>query len=101
MSDSSRSGGVGGEAAAGASEAVVERDACGEREEALAEADAQAVEGAGAVAFEAEQVFAGPEDRFDALADGRQVGSGAGLVAASRSDDVGAEFFDGGGERAA
>ncbi len=54
---------------------MVERDAGGEREEALAEADAQAVEGAGAVAFEAEDVFARPEDRLNPLADGREVGS--------------------------
>src|SRR5687767_14806676 len=42
MSDSTRSGGVGGETAAWAPEAVVERDAGGE--EALAEAHAQAVQ---------------------------------------------------------
>ena len=33
----------------------------------------EAVEGAGAVAFEGEEVFAGPEDRLDPLTDRRQV----------------------------
>src|SRR4051794_35767091 len=101
MNDSARSGGVGREAAGWAAEAVVERDAGGEREEALAEADAQAVERAGAVAFEAEQVFASPEDRLDALADRRQVRVAGGLVAARGADDVRVEVGDRGGERAA
>src|SRR3712207_534695 len=98
MIDSTRSGRVGREAAARAAEAVVERDAGGEREGSLAEADAQAVQRAGVVAFEPEHVLARPEDRFDALADWREVRAVAGLVAAGGADDVRVERFDGGGE---
>src|SRR5215212_1840736 len=101
MSDSAGLGGVGRERAAGAAESVVERDGGGEREEALTEADSEAVEGAGAVAFEAEQVLAGPEDALDALADRGQVRSVAGLVLAGWADDVGVERLNGRGELAA
>ena len=58
-------------------------------------------EGAGAVAFECEEVFAGPEDRLDPLLDRRQVRSLAGFVFAPRADDRGVEFADGLGECAA
>src|SRR5215210_5327795 len=101
MSDSARLGGVWREVAAGAAEAVVERNGGGEGEEALAESDAQSGQGAGGVAFEAEDVLAGPEDRLDALTDRSQVGAVAGLVAAGGTDDVGVERFDGGREGAA
>src|SRR4051795_12835291 len=87
MSSSTRSGGVVDEGAAGAAELVVERDAGGEGEQSLADACSEAVQGAGAVAFEREQVFAGPEDAFDALADRGQVRPWTGLVFAVRSDD--------------
>jgi len=53
----------------GQAESVVEADCGGEGEEACADAGAEAVQGAGAVSFEGEQVFAGLEDRFDALSD--------------------------------
>ena len=45
---------------------MVEVDAGGECEEALNDAGAEVVQGPRAVSFEAEEVFAGPEDRFDA-----------------------------------
>src|SRR5919108_633099 len=47
----------------------------------------QAMQGAGAVAFETEQVVAGPEDAFDPLADRGQMRPGAGLVLSARADD--------------
>src|ERR1019366_332076 len=86
MVDSARLGAVVDECSAGSSELVVERDACGETAEAGDDTFAQAVEGAGAVAFEGEEVFAGPEDALDALADRREVRTSAGLVFAARSD---------------
>ena len=52
---------------------VVEGHASGEGEEALEDAFLESLEGAGAVAFEGEEVFAGPEDRFDPLADRREM----------------------------
>jgi hypothetical protein len=51
------------------------------------------VEAAGAVAFESETVFEGPEDRFDALADPGQRGSAGVLVAAGWAQDRCAEAF--------
>jgi hypothetical protein len=76
-------GGVAGEGAAGASEAVVECDGGGECCEAGEESDAEVLEGAGAVALECEDVLAGPEDALDSLADGREVGAFAGLILAN------------------
>src|SRR5579859_848372 len=73
MSSSMGSGGVVGEGAGRSAETVVERDRGGEREEAHFDAGCEAVEGAGAVSFEGEQVFAGLEDRFEALPDDRGV----------------------------
>src|SRR5215210_7333133 len=73
MVDSTGSGDIVDEGAAGAAELVVERDAGGEAEEALEDAFFDAGEGAGAVPFEREQVFAGPEDRLDPLPDRCQV----------------------------
>src|SRR3954453_16908758 len=88
MSSSTRSGGVVDEGAAGAAELGVERDAGGEGEQSLADACSEAVQGAGAVAFEREQVFAGPEDAFDALADRGQVRPGTASRAGFRGDRV-------------
>src|SRR3954465_15219803 len=87
MTCSTRLGAVVDECAAGAAEVMVEGDAGGEREQALAEAGSEAVQGAGAVAFEAEQVFEGPEDALDPLADRGQVRAGAGFVFAAWADD--------------
>jgi hypothetical protein len=62
---------------------VVEGDGCGEAEEALEDALAEAGEGAGAVALEGEDVLAGPEDTLDALTDRREVWPSARLVLAT------------------
>ncbi len=101
MVDSARLGAVVDEGAAGAVELVVECDGGGEADEALQDAFAQAGECAGAVAFEREDVFAGPEDALDALADRRQVRPAAGLVTSAGPHDRGVQFADGCGERAA
>src|ERR1044072_5858727 len=69
MSSATRLCGVVDQAAARAAEFVVEHDLGSERGEACAQADAKVVERAGAVAFESENVFEGPEDRFDPLSD--------------------------------
>src|SRR5829696_671950 len=90
MSSSTGSGGVWGQRAAWESESVVESDGRGEREEAAGEAGSEAVQGAGAVAFECEDVLGGPVDRLDPLADRRQVQSLARLVLAARAMDAGA-----------
>src|SRR5271154_3177361 len=101
MVDSARLGAVVDECTAWASELVVERDACGEAAEAREDAFSEAGEGAGAVAFEGEEVFAGPEDAFDALADRREVRSGAGFVFAARSHERGVALRNVGSEVAA
>src|SRR5215211_1602035 len=100
MVDSARLGAVVDQCTAGASELVVEGYRGGRAAEALQDAFSESGEGAGAVAFEGEQVFAGPEDRFDALADRCQVRAGAALVGASGPHDGGVALSDGGGERA-
>src|SRR4051812_41306578 len=89
MSCAAGSGGVAGEGAAGAAEAVVERDRGGERGEAAGEPDAQLVQDAGAVAFEAEDVLGGEEDRFDALANRREGRSASAFVLAAGGGGVG------------
>src|SRR6188472_272639 len=94
MSCSMRLGVVGGECAWWAAESVVEGDGGGEREEACADAGSEAVQGAGAVAFEGERVFAGLKDALDALADRRQMRSAAGFVFAPGSHDRGVELGD-------
>src|ERR1039457_4335633 len=77
--------GVVDQRAGGTAELVVEHHGGGEGEESGAEACAEVGEGAGAVTFECEDVFEGPEDRFDPLADRREVrfvavaGGGVGL----------------------
>ena len=101
MSDSARLGAVVDEGAAWAAELVVEGDGCGEAAEAGEDAFSESGECAGAVAFECEQVFAGPEDRLDPLSDRREPGALSGLVFASRADDRGAASCDFCGELAA
>src|SRR5437667_3346349 len=101
MNSSTGSGGVVGEGAWWSAEAVVESDCGCEREEADLDAGCEPVEGAGAVAFEGQQVFAGLEDRFDALTDWCEVGAAGGLVFAARADDRGVECGGGGFELAA
>src|SRR3954452_13335923 len=85
------SGRVAGQRAAGAAEAVVQRDGGGERGEAACQAHAQLVQDACAVAFEAEDVFGRVEDRLDALADRSEVWPAAFLVLAARAVDRGVE----------
>src|SRR5664279_1650545 len=94
MVDSARLGAVVDKCTAGSSELVVEGDRGGEAAEALKDAFSEALEGARAVAFEGEDVFAGPEDRFDALADGRQVWALTGLVFAAGTQDGGMALAD-------
>src|SRR5215210_4132307 len=74
-----------GDGAGRAVEPVVEVDAGGEREQSLGDACAQVSQRAGAVAFEAEEVFAGPEDRLDSLADWGQARAAVGFVLAGGS----------------
>src|SRR5215212_8564151 len=88
MSCAMRSGGVAGQRAAGSAVAVVEGDGGGQCGEAAGEPDAELVQDAGAVAFEAEDVLGGVEDRFDALADRGQVRSASRFVLAARAMDV-------------
>src|SRR5947208_3786960 len=97
MIDSARLGAVVDECAAVACELVVEGDRCGEAAEAGEDAFSEAGEGSGAVAFEGEEVFAGPKDRFDSLADLPESRSFAGFVFAAGADDRGAELLDFGG----
>src|SRR5690348_13768118 len=92
MSSSTGSGCVVGQGAGWSAEAVVEADRGGEGEEAHSDAGSEAVQGAGAVAFEAEQVFAGLEDRLDPLADRGEMGAVSGFVFAAWADDRGVEF---------
>src|SRR5215203_2402433 len=101
MIDATRSGCVVDEGAAWPAELVVEADAGGEGEQAGCDAGAEVAWGAGAVAFEAEQVFAGAEDGFDPLSDWCEVRAAAGFVAACWSSDGRAERLDSGGELAA
>jgi hypothetical protein len=98
MIDSARLGAVVDECTAWASELVVDGDCRGEAAEAGENAFPEAGQGAGAVAFEGEEVFAGPEDRFDALADRREVRAVTGFVFAARADERGIALADLGGE---
>src|SRR5215217_7829653 len=102
MSDSAL--GLGGEVGDGAwwaSEPVVEVDAGGEGEQALGDAGAEVSQGAGAVSFEAEEVFAGPEDRLDPLSQRRQMRASLRFGLAGRAQHGAAELADGVGELAA
>src|ERR1700736_6073667 len=79
--------GVVDEGTAGTAELVVEHDGGGERGEPGAQAGAEVVEGASAVAFEGEDVLGSPEDRFDSLSDRREVRAATFLVLAARPED--------------
>src|SRR6476620_5689254 len=59
---------VGGEGSCWLVGEVVVPDPGGQREQSQADAGAESGQGAGAVAFEAELAFAGPDGRFDPLA---------------------------------
>lgn len=84
--------GVGDQGSAGAVEVVVEHYGCGECGEPGAQTDAEVVQCACAVSFEGEDVFAGPEDRFDPLADRGEVRTVAFLVFAAGPQDRRVEF---------
>jgi hypothetical protein len=64
---------------------VVEPDAGGEGQESGGDAGSEVGQGARAVAFEGQEVFAGSEDALDALADAREVQVVGGLVLAGRA----------------
>ena len=100
MIDSTVLGAVVDECSAFASELVVECHAGGEAAEPGDHAFAEAGERSGAVAFEGEQVFAGPEDRFDPLTDRGEVRSLSFLVFAAGANEGGVEQLDLGGELA-
>src|SRR5262245_63258871 len=91
MIDAAFLGGVVGECAAGSAELVVEGDAGCECEQSGRDACGEVAWGAGAVALEAEQVFAGLEDGLDALPDRGKVRAVVALVAAGGTDDGCAE----------
>src|SRR5512139_4024073 len=83
---------VGGEVAAWVTDVVVVDDARGEGEQSERDAGAEAWEGAAAVGFEGELALAGPDDRFDPLADRAERSVAVGLVAAVRAQEVRAEI---------
>ena len=95
MSSSTVSDGVVDEGAWWAAESVVECDCGGEGEEAACDAGSEAVEAAGSMLFEGEEVFAGLEDRFDPLADRRQMRPLSGFVFAAGPADGGVEVGGG------
>ena len=92
------SGAVADQRTARTPQPVVEADAGGEAEEAHEHPLTQTRHGARPVTFQGEQVLAGPEDRFDALADGRQVRAASGFVLARRPRHGDAEISSPGGE---
>src|SRR3954470_6246091 len=81
---------VGGEGSCWLVGEVVVPDASGQREESEADAGAEAGERAGAVTFEAELAFAGPEGRFNPLADGAQAAVTARFILAIGAHEGGA-----------
>ena len=76
------SGAVVDKGTTGTSEPVVEADAGRQAEKAGKDALAQPGHGTRPVPLQGEEVLAGPDDRLDALADGGQVRTVAGLVLA-------------------
>jgi hypothetical protein len=85
---------VGGEIAWWAAESVVEGDGSCEGGEAPDESCSEGVQGAGAVAFDGQNVFGGPEDALDALADRGEVWSSSGFVFAARANDCRVQRVD-------
>src|SRR5664280_197479 len=92
------SGAVVDQRAAGTPQPVVEADAGGEAEEPREDALTQPSQGTRPMTLEREQVLAGPEDRFDALTNRRQVRTAAGFVGASGAHHRGAQISDCGRE---
>jgi hypothetical protein len=82
---------VGGEVAAWVTDVVVVEETGGEGQESQRDACAQAFDGAPAVGFEGELALAGPEHRFDPLADRSEGAVAMGFVAAVGAQEVRAE----------
>src|SRR6202162_1694803 len=101
MIDSTGSGAVVDERTARPAELMIQRDRRCEAEQPLQDALAEPGKGPCAVAFEREDVLAGPEDRLDPLADRCEVRASARLVLAPRSDDRGVQLTDLAGELSA
>jgi hypothetical protein len=101
MVDSTESGDIVDESAAGSAELVIEHDAGRQREKALQYALPDAGEDTRAVAFAGEDVLTGPKDRLDPLPDRGQVHMVSGLPDASGTHDRGIQLTDGVGDGAA
>src|SRR5919204_2622120 len=82
---------VGGEVAARVTDVVVVDEAGGEGEQSERDAGAHALNRAAAVGFEGELALAGPDDRFDPLADGAQRAVAVWFVAAVGPEEVRAQ----------
>src|SRR3954466_2561529 len=96
----SKSVAVSGEVAAWVTDVVVMDESGGEGEQPQCAADADAGDGAAAVAFERKLALAGPDDRFDPLADRAQRAVTARFVfsvgpqeASAQASHVGLEFL--------
>src|SRR5512142_1785719 len=87
MIDSARLGAVVDEGTGITTELVVEGDGGGQAAEPGEDSFSESWEGSGAVALEGEEVLAGPEDRFDPLADWREVRALTGFVLAAGTAD--------------
>jgi hypothetical protein len=83
---------------AGTTQLVVEADAGGQTEKALQNPFLEAFESASSVTLQGKDVFAGPEDRFDALPDGSQMRTFSRLVFALGSSHRSLQVFDRSGE---
>ena len=101
MIDSTESGDIVDQRTAGATQLVIEHDAGRQREKTLEDALPDTGEGTRAVAFEGQDVLAGPKDRLNPLADRGKVHAVSGLVGASGTHDRGIHLTDGVGEIAA
>src|SRR5450830_1500148 len=88
------SGAVVDEGPARSPQPVVEADAGRQAKEARQDALAQPRHGARPMTLQGEQVLAGPEDRLDALADGREVRAAARFIFARRTRHGGAHLGD-------
>src|SRR5512132_3838793 len=76
-------------------ELPVEPDRGRQGQRPLGAPDPGALDGVGAVAFQAELVFEGVDDRFDPLADAAQVAEPGGLIGPVGADQPGVQVGDG------